>query len=100
MAKRSSSAATPRLGGVNPGEVWSVPVRDVGFFPLVIARAPAPKAPVPLAFAYLLLHPTTDPPDPAKLPPIADWGRAWIGLVPLRPFRTGRWKLAGRLPEF
>ncbi len=97
MAKKASR----RSGAVvHAGEVWAVPIREIGYMPMLIARASAPNAAVPFAFAYLRLAPSVRVPSPKHIPPVHTWEHAWIGLVPLRPFVNRRWKRVGQLPQF
>ncbi len=98
MAKqpRKSSTSLP----VQPGEIWAVPAPGVGYFPLVIARTPAPDSPAPFVFAYLSLECCKTPADAAKVPRLVVWDRAWIGRISLRPFNTKRWKHVGSIKKF
>ena len=80
--------------------MWAVPVARLGFCPLVVARAPREDAEVDFAFAYLQPKLREQPPGPVSIEPLATWGEAWLGLVPIAPFRKGRWQRCGPLPGF
>ncbi len=85
---------------VSAGDIWAIPVSEVGYFLLIVASVTDPKSKAPFVFAYVQAHPSKSIPSPNAIPKLADWKEAWIGLVPLRPFENGRWKRVGSLPNF
>lgn len=82
------------------GQVWAVPVGDLGYCPAVVARSADPSDPVGFSLVYVWPGVSPDPFAPGEVPPLPDWGDAWVGLVARRPFSTQRWTLAGSLPSF
>lgn len=97
--KKTASAKAASIP-VADGEVWAVPVPRIGFCPLLIARAPRADAEVDFAFAYLRPTAHKDLPKPDSIGPLGEWGTAWLGLVPSRPFKDGRWTRCGKLSRF
>jgi hypothetical protein len=83
---------------VSAGELWAVPLSGTGSCPLVIACGPSPMAGVDFALAYL--RPDLQEQPPAEVPPVAEWGSAWVGLVVMRPFRNERWIRCGDVARF
>lgn len=98
MASRITRLKTDQV--VSAGEMWAVPVPGIGFFPLVIARAPAPDSPMPFAFVYLSLERCESTTDAAKVPPLLKWDRAWIARVALPAFKKERWTRVGLVKHF
>ncbi len=98
MASRTKRPKTDQV--VSEGEIWAVPVPGVGFFPLVIARAPKPDSPMPFAFVYLSLERCESTTDAAKVPPLLKWDRAWIARVALPAFKKERWTRVGLVKHF
>lgn len=90
----------PKPWPVTTGDLWSIPIAGIGHYALVIARAPTPTSPVPFSFGYLLPKPFAEPPSPKTMPPLANWQSAWIGLLPMKPFKEARWNRIGPLPSF
>lgn len=90
----------PKTLPVQTGDLWSIHVPKVGYFPLIIARAPNPEAAVPFSFGYLDPRPSPAAPRPKTVAPLADWEHAWIGLLPSLPFTSERWTRIGPLPAF
>ncbi len=85
---------------VQPGDIWTIPIQDVGHFALVVARVAPANSKVPLVLAYLHMQPLVDPQLAAQMPPLARWTDAWIGLLPPRPFANGRWQRRGAVADF
>lgn len=95
-----SLSRTTSGGIVRDGQCWAVPVPKLGFCPLVIGRAPKPKADVDFAFVYMKVELTPELPDPASVGHVETWPKAWLGLVATTQLRKGRWKQIGDLPRF
>lgn len=94
MAKKAAA----KVEVVREGQVWAVPVPGMGYCPAVVARAPKPDADVDFVLLYLRAEVSAKPPK--SVPPLSEWGKAWIGLIPTQPFRKGRWTLCGEVKGF
>lgn len=82
------------------GDVWAIPVPKLGYTPAVVARAPKPDAECDFALIYVPDTHSTSLPTPGSIRPLAEWSRAWIGLVGCTAMRKGRWTRVGVLPGF
>lgn len=104
MSESQSNVRSAKKRTKNPtpaaGEVWAVPVPQMGYAPLVVAREAPPKSETGFAFGYLRPVLCPEPPSPESIPPLTEWTSAWIGLVPTLPFRKGRWVRCGALAAF
>lgn len=95
MAKKRAAA---KVEVVREGQVWAVPVPGMGYCPAVVARTPAPDADVDFVLLYLRAELSDKPPK--SVPPLDEWRKAWIGMIPTQPFRKGRWTLCGEVKGF
>lgn len=101
MAKRSKVGR--KVGSeevLREGQVWAVPLPRLGYCPIVVTRVPGVAREVDFAFGYVKPEVSEGLPDPARVGTARSWSRAWVGLVPTRPFRKARWTLCGDLPGF